>query len=280
MAKEDFNFEELNQMTFNDYKNKTLKDALLKKCKGFVSLPIFTVGSKKKLGILIPFLKETDAKAALKVWQDMKPSKLKLATCKASAGKLSTLNGVDVTLTITKGIKDTKKVEESLQSLFTILKKNLTVGEAKEEEEETTSGTPESSTDEKTTEGSGTPESTVDTAKKAKLAKTLQRVSEGAEKVEKSIGKAPKDKLDASIEKLLTALDTLVEEAKADGTIDTKEQTAIDALVKKLNDLKATASEGGEKKGKKLSTEQRAKITENIGKIDERLKKIMEKLKM
>lgn len=281
MAKEDFDFQKFSDGTFNNYKNITLKDQALGKAKYGLALTSITIGSKKKIGALIPFLKEAEAKVAYKIWMDMKPDKLKIGTCKAAIVKLSTAkgdNGLDVTLEITKGVKNPAKIEEALQPLFTILKKKLTVvGGSEDETSSETSVSP--STAPETPETSRDDKDTKKEERQAKRAEKRAKIRDGVAKLDSVKDKASKDKMEANIQKYETALATMITEAEADGEIDADEQKEIDELTNGLNELKTAVTEGGTKT-KKLSPKQREKITANINTINDRLADIMKKLKI
>jgi len=296
MAKEDFDFQKFSDEAFNNYKNVTLKDQALGKAKYGLALTSITIGSKKKIGALVPFLKEAEAKAAYKVWMDMKPDKLKIATCKAAVVKLSTTkgdNGLDVTLEITKGVKNPAKIEIALQPLFTILKKKLTVvgGSEDETSSETSAGSSTGPETEETSSeasvGSSTAPETEETStddkdpkkeeRQAKRAEKRAKIRDGVAKLDSVKDKASKDKMEANIQKYETALATMITEAEADGEIDADEQKEIDELTKDLNKLKGDVAGRGPKT-KKLSLEQREQIVTNMEKMDQKLKKILEKL--
>jgi hypothetical protein len=312
MAKEDFDFKKFSGRTFNNYKNVTLKDKELDRAKYGLALTSITIGSKKKIGALIPFLKEAEAKAAYEIWMNMKPDKLKIGTCKAAIVKLSTTKGdkgLDVTLEITKGVKNPAKIETALQPLFTILKKKLTVIGGSEEgtsessvgvstapETEGTSSeasvgsstAPETSeTSSETSVGSSTAPETSETStddkdtkkedRQAKRAAKRAKMRDGVAKLDSVKDKASKDKMEANIQKYETALAALITEAEADDKIDAKEQKEIDELTNALNELKAEVAKR-DKAPKKLTLERREKMNENMNKINERLEAITKKL--
>jgi hypothetical protein len=301
MGKEDFDFKKFSEGTFNNYKNITLKDQALGKAKYGLALTLITIGSKKKIGALIPFLKEAEAKEAYEVWMDMKPSKLKKGTCKAAIVKLSTIkgdNGLDVTLEITKGVKNPAKIKEALQPLFTILKKKLTVVGGSEDEtpSETSAGSSTAPETEETSSEASVGSSTApeisetstddkDTKKEerqAKRAAKRAKMREGVAKLDGVKDKASKDKIEANIEKYETALAAVIAEAEADGEgdnkIDEDEQKEIDALTNALNELKAEVAKGGGKKTRKLTLKERETIVSNMGKMDQKLQQILAKL--
>ncbi|MBL4650642.1 MAG: hypothetical protein JKY03_13005, partial [Aureispira sp.] len=236
MAKEDFDFQKFSDEAFNNYKNVTLKDKELGRAKYGLALTSITIGSKKKIGALIPFSKEAEAKVAYKIWMDMKPDKLKIGTCKAAIVKLSTTkgdNGLDVTLEITKGVKNPAKIEIALQPLFTILKKKLTVvgGSEDETSSETSAGSSTGPETEETSSeasvGSSTAPETEETStddkdakkeeRQAKRAKKRAKIRDGVAKLDSVKDKASKDKMEANIQKYETALATMITEAEADG---------------------------------------------------------------
>jgi hypothetical protein len=286
MAKDAFDFKGFKDGTFNDYKNKTLKNAVLEKSKAGLVLTLFDVGAQKKIGVLIPFLKEVEAKEAFKVWKAILPGKLKKATCKAAVVKLFTEKAdggsLKVTLEITKGVKNPAKIEEALKPLFILIKKGLKVVGGSEEE--TTSGTSESTTDETTTEESNTPETTVDPAKKVKRAEKRSKMLEGIDKMKKAKaqGKISIEKINAQIKIYDKALTMVMTEAEEDGHITEEEKGEIQEVVTAMeglkSDLKNEMIDQDGKGIKKLTPERREKMNKNMNKINERLEAITKKL--
>lgn len=277
MAAGEFDFDAFSTGKFNDYKKVTLKDQVLGKSSSCLILTMIDVGTQKKIGVLIPFLKEAGAKAAFETWKAIKPgkSKIKKATCKAAVAKMATTkgdNGLDVTLTITKGFKNPKKIETALAPLFVILNKKLTIVGGSVDE--STSGTPESSTDGSTTE------TTVDPAKKAKRVEKRAKILEGIGKMKKAKaqGKISIKQINAQIEKYDAILANLMIEAEEDGTIDESEKEGIEAVVKAIEGLKKDLKNAVDKKTRKLTTKERETIVSNMDKMDKKLQQILAKL--
>lgn len=130
-------------------------------------------------------------------------------------------------------------------------------------EEETTGETTEKETIE---------ENTGNERNRAQRASQMKKMDEGVGKMNEAVGKAPKTKLTASVEKYEVALAKLIKAAEADGIIDDEEQAEIDALTEKIEQLKQAIEE----RGARLTDEHLKTMNENLTKVKQELEKMLE----
>lgn len=135
------------------------------------------------------------------------------------------------------------------------------------------------STEETTSEGeentdtSSPSEGSTSSKGQEKRAQQLGKIDGGIGKMEAAVGRVSKEKLLPNIEKYELALAKLREEALADGTIDEKEQKAIDKAEEALAAIKAQVETGDADRTAKRA-QNKAKIKKYKAQLDKLAKKL------
>ncbi|MFK7796050.1 MAG: hypothetical protein AB8E82_01255 [Aureispira sp.] len=124
-----------------------------------------------------------------------------------------------------------------------------------EEEVVSTKGTNEDTTGNNQVEDNSQSEQ-----EKAKRKARRDKMEKGLNDMEPLVGKAPKAKLEAQIQKYEDFLVKMKEEANADGQIDEIEAIEIADMEQKIQDLKNNVNENGTT----LTEERRAKVSQNV----------------
>lgn len=274
MPKEGFNFDELKALAYNDYVKKVCKKTKVDKAKGGLIFRKFDLSNKKKADLFVPFLKEKDAILAFKALKKDKTIHLVKNTALVSVLRKKE----DITLTILQGGMTADDVKSGVGSLFTNMKMNLTVtGESSSDEENSDSS-------QANTEDSGKDEKLAKkAAKKAARAEKRYKMLEGIDKMKKAKaqGKISVEQINTQIEKYDGVLNRVIQEAEEDGKIDEVEKGEIQEVVTAIEELKSDLKntiEGGGKKVRKLTEEERTKIVSNMDKMDQKLQQILAKL--
>jgi hypothetical protein len=286
MAAKDFDFKELGELKLVEYKKEHCKPALVKKAKAAIIMLDYRLQGKKIPCVMVTFKKPAEAAKAFKQLKAEKAHILK----KTGFCKVTVTKGADGKQEITIDIKKGGITPESLKSkgedLFGgHLKMKLNVIGGTEGAAEVVADTADKAAD--------TPQDPTDTgkdgAKEANAEKVAQRTAkvnkmkENVGKMGKAIGSAPKEKLNANIQKYQEALGKLVIEAEKDGEVDAKEQANIDDLSSLLEELKTNIEKEGKAEGpsgKKMTPERKAKIKINMDKIHAKLEAISKQLKV
>lgn len=276
MAKEEFDLEAVKGMKFNQFKKENLKNAVVKKSNFAVIFSKLDLVGAKKSFIPYFFKKRADAKDAFEKIKGNKGHLVKrMAFVSVTHGAGD--DGAEMTLDIIKGGLAADTIISEGQELFTnTLKMGLKVVGASESNSETAETSSDEKTDDKDTKKEERQAKRAE--KKAKRAEKREQMKAGIDKMDGVKDKAPKEKLNANIEKYEAALATLVAEAEADGEIDQEEETAIAELTNALNDLKEAVAQGGDTPKKKLSKENREQMNANMKKMSDRIAAIAKKL--
>jgi uncharacterized membrane protein YebE (DUF533 family) len=286
--KEEFDLGAIKELKFNQFKKENLKPSIIKKAKAAVIFSRLDLKGAKKSFIPICFNKPADAK---KAFEAVKKGKLHLlkrtALVSVSHGKGAD-GGPEVTLDILKGGLAAETILSEGEELFmNTIKMGLKVTGVAEDVEETaetatdagdaaaqnTGNDAAANTEDDTTKEDGLLEK-----KKGKRAGDYKKIGAGIEKMDGVKDKAPKEKMNANIEKYEAALATLIAEAKADGVVDAEEQAKIDELTNALNDLTDAVTQGENAPKKKLTPERREKMNENMKIMSDRIAAIAKKL--
>lgn len=269
MAKEEFDFNALKELKFNDYKKEYCKPARIKKAKGGLVLVKFDLKAKKKGCVFLPFNKLEEAKVAFKALKDDKSIHLVKRTALVGVKNGKGENGPEVTLEVLKGGLTADMIKSEADELFNnTIKMALNVTGVSEDDDvslETSTDDEDKTTNKEDKE-----------AKKAKRAEKRKQMKAGIDKMHAAKDKVSKDKLNANVQKYEDALATLIKEAEEDGSISEEEQKGIDELTNALNELKTAIAERDDTP--KLTPERRQKINANMEKISARLEAITKKL--
>lgn len=177
MAKEEFDFQALQELKFNEYKKQYCKAAVIKKAKGGLVLVKYDLKARKKGCVFIPFNKPEQAKAAFKNLKDNKIHLLKrTALVSVSHGKTET-GGPEVTLNIIKGGLIADDVMLEAEGLFTeTIQMALKVTGVSEDSGENEAENEAETSSEASTDTQDTNESTLKELKEAfQEAKTLYK---------------------------------------------------------------------------------------------------------
>lgn len=293
MAENGFDFGALKALKLAQYAKEHCKTTEVKKAGAALIFLDYKMAGKKTPCVVVPFKKMTDAAKAFK---DAKASKEHLMK-KTGLAELTIKKGADgkdeIIVDLKKGgispeLLKLKGTDLFINTIGMALKaigcaeKGADGGEGEPEEAEETEETPTSKEDNIKEEASANKDKE-DNAKKeankAARAAKIAQMNENVNKMEKVANSAPKDKMDANIQKYEDALAQLTKAALADGVVDKKEQAQIDALKAALDALRTAVNNNVDApKGKKLSPEQKVKIKENMTKINARLEAIVKKL--
>ena len=279
MADKGFDFKELSESKLAIYKKQYCKPAIVKKAKGAIIMLDYRLAGKKIPCVMVTFKKPAEAAKAFKELKKNKEHLLKkTGLCKITIAKGADGNP-EITVDIKKGGLSPGALKAKGADLFdnTLKMKLIVIGGAEEGTEENEE---ETTADADATGKEGTKEDApANDEKKANRSAKIQKMKDNVGKMDKAVGSAPKEKLNANVEKYETALTQLIKEANADGEVDREEQAEIDELKTALDALKANIEKGdGDAKAKKMTPERKAKIKENMDKINARLQAITKKL--
>lgn len=92
--------------------------------------------------------------------------------------------------------------------------------------------------------------------KRAARAKNMDKIGEGVNKIEKSVGRASSEKIEKALEKYDAALATIIEQANEDGVVNEEEQQKIEAMEQKLDNLRDMLEESSVLDTSKEATEE------------------------
>jgi len=292
MAANDFDFKELEGLKLVEYKKQHCKPALVKKAKAALILLDYKLKGKKTPCVMVTFKKPAEAAKAFKKLKAEKSHILK----KTGFCKVTVAKGADGQQEITVEIKKGGITPETLKTkgadLFgghLKMKLNVIGGAeaAAEVVADAADKAADTAKDAADTGKEGTKEASADKeANEKKIAQRTAKVNkmkENVSKMDKAVGSAPKEKLNANIQKYDEALAKLIAQAEEDGEIDAKEQANIDELTSQLDALKANIEKQGKAEapsGKKMTPERKAKIKANMDKINAKLEAITKQLKL